>query len=944
VRSLAVKRIGMLSLLTATLLAWHAPLSQVSSEGATHSEAVPSNVISIEPAHPVPDEGTVESEPAIPIPEEVSSEPASGAHPDETVTAPQPVSPELPDAPIVPMQDLTPVESLREPVPSADTPVAPPEDVVDTESHSAPPPAPEALSDAAPQEEAPDEAALWELYDEGRYSEVLSAIVELRDKHPKWQPPSDLLALTENAMLRMAVRRAVGSSDHAGLIQIAERNREKFSCVRVDWAWSLAGAYAALGQERELFDLLAQLIAECRERERLGTLQKATQWLGTEAWEQLADLESVKLRTAPVDAEYQRLRYDQDVRQLLAAKERDDAEVFFSQLEQMAAAIETYQDAPIGLLAGWSYLGRQHTVNATYWFEKVGVWVPADSDHTRGLALCALAERRYADARRLAESMPEKGEGRQAILRDALIGMAQAQYEQGNYAATLQLFEEAGPPEELPQYARLTQAWSLLQLDEPVPALALFEEAHRRQPDEESAQGIFNSRIRLGRLGTDDAVAEDEFLAPLIREHRAAQAFSKKRFLSARRLAPVRYATAGGAGAPRAAWYFTLRDKSGSEGLSQLEDTIHSLEAVWPASSRSELRLRLDRHDLDAGRFGAAARLFVAQSLLTGALDLASTLPEFAALTKTGAEQLLIDGAGDDVTAWEPHLNWYGEYRFDVEVDIGLSVLGGAVDPRLVGHLSLRDSHDWGEYTVSAYARPIRESVLAYAGWQLEQFVPVTAFNGEKWGGVRRLGAEASAYLALPRRFGFNAKVGVEQIDAENVRRNSHEFLNAGLNRNLDFDAFEYVAAGISAAYDHYEHNLSQFTPGHGGYFSPQRFWQLKANLDFLTLENQTAILKGHVDAGRVYKREADTPIIPLDGFRQFGSFPGDRDWGWAYTIDIEGSLQVGSQVQLGAHFIRMESPRFDETAGMLFVRVLFEPRRSVLSTDLPGAVMRAVR
>lgn len=876
------------------ILGWHSTFRDAAADTAVQQEPVRSNILSVEPAHPVMPPETTESMP-----------PAAREMPALTVPA-----------------EPSPSESASESGTSApvQVPVAP------------------------MQETSPDEAPLWDLLHAGRPRELLGEITRLRRKYPAWSPPPDLVAMAQNGLVQQDISHALAARDHAQLVRIARLNPELFSCAHVDWAWSLAEAYLALDQRDALFDLLANLIGRCPARDRLATLQKATSWLEPAAWDRLADMESANERPPGVDAEFRRVRYDHSVGQLLAAKNAGDPEVFFQRFDHLAAEIGFYHDADIALLAGWSFLDARDTANASLWFGNAKDWRPANLDATRGLALCALAEQRYADARRIADDMPDGSEGKEGVLRDAVIGMAQGEYAQNNYAAALQLLADAGQITDLPRYAQLMAAWSLLHSGKESQALDLFQALYREQPDKESAQGLFNSMILARGTNELDSFPGDEFLAPLLLGYRADKAFAQKRFLAARSFAPDRFGTSGGAGTARVSWHVTLRDKSGSESLSQLEDTVHSLEAVWPISGRSELHLRLDHHHLDSGQFGQEAALYLARGLLTGALGIASDSPSFADLADAAADTVLVSGADGDVSGWEPHVTWYNESRFDLEADIGLSLSDGVIDPQPIGHLSLRGSSDLGSYKITGYARPVRESILSYTGWQLGQFLPTTSFNGAEWGGVRGTGAELSAYLSLGSGFGVNGKIGAEQVDGNNVKGNTHESLLAGLNHGLGIKGFDYIVAGFNSSYDHYQHNLSQFTPGHGGYFSPQTFWQFKANLDFLTLENRKAIVKGHIDAGRVFKREATTPIIPLDGFSDLGSFPGNRDWGWAYTVELNGAMQVGNHVQLGANFTRRESPQYNETAGMLFVRVLFESRNSVLSIDLPDRVMDDIR
>ena len=644
------------------------------------------------------------------------------------------------------------------------------------------------------------------------------------------------------------------------------------------------------------------------------------------------------------DEKYRRLVYEQDIKLLLAIKSENKPEKFIQRFENLTTEVEFYRDDDTALLAGWVYLDTGDTAGATRWFRKVADWNPENEQAVEGLAVSALIEKRYKAARSFAEQLPDSHESKIKIRRDAILGIAVETYEDQNYTETLQLLNEAGNLEDLPRYAQLLAAWSMLQSGQHNNALGLFRTIHQQHPDEESAQGVFNAMIKVMELDELDCSPEDTMLKPLFQDYCADRYFEQKRFLIAKELAPDRYGSAGGIGTPRIATYYTYRDKTGTPGLSKLEDQVISLEAVWPVSSRSETRFWLHYHYLDDDNFGQEARDILAQGLLTGALGITSNNPDFSDLTRTSADSLEISGAGRPVKVWEPHVSWRYESTLDLEADIGISALTGETSPKIIGHLSLSDRGHWGSYQLKGYARPIRESLLSYTGWRLDRFLPRTSFNGTKWGGVRSSGIRLDGYYSLGNQWGLGGNIGGEYIDGENVKENTHGFVLLGINRNLNLDEFEYFAVGISTSYDHYEYNLSQFTPGHGGYFSPQSFLQYKLNLDFLTLENRKVMLKGHLDGGRVYKDEESTPIIPISGFEGFGQYQGDREWGWSYTVEVDGAIQLSDHFQLGTALSYRSAPQYDEFAGTFFIRYLFDARKTVLSSDLAGRLLDVIR
>ncbi len=823
---------------------------------------------------------------------------------------------------------------------SAPPTTEPEQAVPDTETPS-PAPAPPSPT---PTAFAPDEAALWAMLQQRQFGALLAAVRELRTTYPEWKPPSRMIMLAETGLREASIRSAIAANDSSALLLAESRHPELFSCEHVDWAWAAAEAAVALQLSARLDTIFARLIPDCRPADRLATLQKARNWLTDPAWDALVRRESAADRPTEIESEFQTLLYGAGVQALVAASQTAGLGQFALLLSDLADRVIERRDTGTALLAGWSFLQQQDTAAAAMWFGKAHEWEPLLADPLHGLALCALQSKQYADARDLAWGLPESKPERAALLREATIGLAQAAAALQNPTQALELFTAAEQYGDLPRYARLGAAWAHFQSGDPHSAADRFRALYNEAPDDESADGLLNSLVAAHRERELDVLAITEPLATLVRAHRARNAFSHKRFLLAGDLAPDTFAQLGSAGSPRATWYGALRDKSGQPGLSRLQDTVQSAEAAWPLDSRSEIRVRVDSHFLDSGGLDRGSRDTLSRSLLVGALGFDDAAPNFDTLADAAAGTLRIDGVHGHVSGVEPLLSWRRESSLDLEAAIGLRLAGGSVGSQPIGRISLQQHLSGGNYRVALFVRPIRESILSYTGMRLDNFLPATPFNGRTWGAVRGSGIEGSGYKSLPHGFSVSGRVAAEHIDGKRVRDNDHAAATLNVGRDLGIAGMDYTVAGVSASYDHYDHNSSHFTPGHGGYFSPQTFWQAKATLDFQTAENRQAMVKGHFDGGRAFKREATAPMVPLDGFSDFGSYAGSRTWGWTYTAELHGAIRLSDHVQLGASFSRRESPQYDESAGLLFLRVLFEPRQAVLSTDLPGAILEEFR
>lgn len=62
--------------------------------------------------------------------------------------------------------------------------------------------------------------------------------------------------------------------------------------------------------------------------------------------------------------------------------------------------------------------------------------------------------------------------------------------------------------------------------------------------------------------------------------------------------------------------------------------------------------------------------------------------------------------------------------------------------------------------------------------------------------------------------------------------------LSRGIKHLVDYD-LDYFRVGPFISQDSYDENLSGYTLGHGGYFSPARFTSIGANTELLTPEGK---------------------------------------------------------------------------------------------------------
>lgn len=751
----------------------------------------------------------------------------------------------------------------------------------------------------------PDERPLWRLLEERRYAILNYRLERLRAAYPGWQPPARLVSLIREGVLRKRIEDRIEAKDAASLIAVAAQHPEAFSCGNIAFAWALADAHAGLKQSAEAEETARRLLACPNEEDRLATIYKARSWLAAERWEQLLVQEEAMARSAQGEEKFRLVRYHHRLGQFVSASgkgNRREAEQLFAAL---ANDIDGRQDFSAALLGAWNHYQAADYENATRWFTKVLRWNPAQYEAHRGLALCALQEKRHEAALSHAQALPEQAAGRAELLRDVRVAQAQLAYGAGRHDDSLSLLDAARAQAELPRHAQLLAAWSNSGLGRQDAAADEFIRLYRETPDLESAQGILNSMSGAGRDEELHALAQAEPLAGLVRRHDAERAFADKRFLLARTLEPERYAGRGAPAVPQLALSSASRSKSGTAGLSRLDlQWQPAIEAALPAGASGELRVRVERVRLDSGSLPDNAPV--------GSFPLLPAAYTTRPTTET--------------KGWQPRLLWHDEGSRVLDAEIGLTPSGGSVPAQWTGRLACQGRSGEHHWRLDAYREPVRESILSYTGLR-------DPYQGEAWGRVLRNGALGGMRVHVSERWTLNAQANIELLTGRQVADNRRFAADAGLAYNFRPAGFDYAVLSAGVSTDRYSRNLSQFTVGHGGYFSPQRYWRIGPSFDFMTEENRSFMVKGRISAGRTGKREQAAPFFPLspDG----RSYAGSSGTGGAYDVELSAIWRVSDHVQLGATFAKRHSPQYSDHAAMGFVRILFEPSKAVLSSDL---------
>ncbi|EOW59963.1 cellulose synthase subunit BcsC [Escherichia marmotae] len=150
--------------------------------------------------------------------------------------------------------------------------------------------------------------------------------------------------------------------------------------------------------------------------------------------------------------------------------------------------------------------------------------------------------------------------------------------------------------------------------------------------------------------------------------------------------------------------------------------------------------------------------------------------------------------------------------------DIGTTPMGfNVVD--VVGGISYSDDVGPLGYTINAHRRPISSSLLAFGGQK-----DSPGNTGKKWGGVRADGVGLSLSYDKGEANGVWASLSGDQLTGKNVEDNWRVRWMTGYYYKVINQNNRRVTIGLNNMIWHYDKDLSGYSLGQGGYYSPQEY------------------------------------------------------------------------------------------------------------------------
>ncbi|WP_397474275.1 cellulose synthase subunit BcsC-related outer membrane protein [Pusillimonas sp.] len=365
-----------------------------------------------------------------------------------------------------------------------------------------------------------------------------------------------------------------------------------------------------------------------------------------------------------------------------------------------------------------------------------------------------------------------------------------------------------------------------------------------------------------------------------------------------------------------------FRSRSGEAGTGKLDELQLPLEVSFPAGN-GRVNLRATPVSISSGSQGAHAALTPPPAGM-----------EIANLNPYAIDNDTQNGVGFSV----------GYEGRGFELDAGVTPLGFQHTDFTGGALVQGTLDDAGTvgYRVDVSRRPVTDSVLSFAGRRHRS-------EDLEWGGVSATGARAT----LSKDFGdagIYGAVAWHTLRGNNVASNNRKEFNAGAYFHVIDELDSKLTTGVNVNAAFYDKNLSYYTYGHGGYFSPKHYYALSVPV---TWAQRSGKFSYRVDGSiglQTFKQD-DAAVFPtrsdlqaqvqavgadLPGIygMQEGVYRGQSKTGVSYNVKATAEYRVDPKLALGATIGADNASDYKQWMGGVYLRYYFHPQSGLL--DLP--------
>jgi len=353
-----------------------------------------------------------------------------------------------------------------------------------------------------------------------------------------------------------------------------------------------------------------------------------------------------------------------------------------------------------------------------------------------------------------------------------------------------------------------------------------------------------------------------------------------------------------------------MDDRSSTDGKSSLTGIVLPMELRGPAPKGADWFLRIEPVSYDAGK-----------------LDLTDQDE-----INTFGQGLLCfpacPAAEDDQSARGVAFG-IGYQRADLRLDIGTTPIGFLVEDIIGGAQFEGDlgTFSWG---VDISRRPMSGTLLTVAGTRDPN-------SGEVWGGVRASGVTFSLSYDQGGPFGFWSNLGLHYLDGKNVADNRRARLMAGTYWKFINDDDRRLSIGLNTGIWQHDKALDEFTFGHGGYYSPNRYFSLSLPINYYARHGSRLSYRLGGSISQSWSHEDRIAYFPDDPDLQAAAeaqqptsgvdpyYEGGPGGGFGYSLEAALEYKVDPHLTLGVEANTEQSDFYAPNRATLYLRYSFD-------------------
>ncbi|MFV0671524.1 cellulose synthase subunit BcsC-related outer membrane protein [Variovorax sp. tm] len=370
------------------------------------------------------------------------------------------------------------------------------------------------------------------------------------------------------------------------------------------------------------------------------------------------------------------------------------------------------------------------------------------------------------------------------------------------------------------------------------------------------------------------------------------------------------------------------RNRAGEAGLSRLSDFQLPIQARFPVGE-GKIVVGVTPTVLDAGTpasdYGTGSRFGGGPSAALNSLS-------------TGASPGQQNAAGVGL-----NVGYEGK---NIDAGIGTTPLGFPTT-NVVGNVTFKGSiGDSWNYKADISRRAVTDSVLSFAGAKDER-------TNERWGGVVATGVRGDIGYD-DGTYGVYSYLAAHGITGRNVQSNSRVETGGGAYLHLLNSPSSKLTLGMNIGLMGYQKNLSYYTFGQGGYFSPQSFvsvafpvdwtgrsdrlsWRLNASLGVQSFTQKTSPYfptdpsRNSAASNAAYQALA----LGLNSSNFNNTYASSSKTGLAYNLAAVLEYQLAPKMFLGGALGFNNAQNYRQFTGSVYLRYVFGGSSSI---GVPGA------